>query len=504
MSINTKRVAYTFFLYCSVIYQMLYSYFLYVADKEALEDLTDGQAELGLLIFCVVLGVCDMLESLSIVNPAEEVYARISPKKSEAKPLIMTTSEPMENTILLDSNEDNDNPKPTGYEWLTNNLCIPYPLKFLTLSAVGVGFLMTGFTNALFFGQTIKNSYIRFSVGATPLVFESVYLVMLLWEDIKEGHNYIFGKILSCKSSILLNMIRSPLISFELFLTNSLYALLASILFSYGSLQSKDAFFPNHENDNLLNQAIIGVTSFSIAYITLLSRYVSSHALYFNEAIQNENFEYSELHYKKTWAFNSILRFARSIGLSYFINKYLTVSSRNQSMILTGIAGTLLTTHGTYVSYLRCLNQAKEETLQIRQSGIQAPRQNDDPRFLMLSTVNLFSKIAYSLAIYSSFKTINEDIAWDLDKLDLIMLTLCFGIPASIIDFDYYRTKMVDTLIYHIDKTKKEIETKRFGVVGSLFRSIHEYETLPNKKTIKVIDCDTDQALTSSYGAING
>ena len=491
MNRTAKRSTYTFFIYGSVVYQMLYSYFLFIADKEALDDLTNGNAELASLIFCIVLGVCDMLESLSIVNPAEEVYTRIMPKQGGARSLNLQLEEP---AILEVSDEDIEL---TGYEWFTKKVCIPYPLKFITLSNTTIGFLLTGITNALFFGQTITNPYARFSVGVTPLVFESIYLIMLLWEDIKEGHDFIFGKILSRKSSVLIDMARSPLITLELLLTNSLYALLASILFSYGSIKSKDAFLPEYQNERLLNLAITGITSFSISYITLFSRYVSSHISYFNESVENTNFNSNELHYKKAWVFNALLRFARSAGLSYFVNKYITSLIDNRPIALTSSAviGTFLTAHGTYVSYLRCLNLAKIEALQAHQSESDHSKQNTDPRFLTLSSVNLLSKVAYALAIYASFKEISEGIGLDLSKTDCIMLTLCFGIPAAIIDFDYYRTKMVETLTYYIDKTREEVKTHQFGLVGSFFRSIKEYESLPTKQSDSPVD-ESDSLLS--------
>ena len=486
---NTKLIFFSILIYGSVIFQTLYSYFLYVADEEALTDLVGKKNVWMLTTACAILGVFDMLESLSIVNPAEMLYETLN-KDSKNVNTIHQDNSAEDNFIVsneIPPHQIQDETsrllqisiktKENFYDRFSKGFLQKYLLKSLTVLGFGSAVMISGVTNALLFGKTIQHNYVRLGFSTAPLLFGTVYLIMLLWDDMQQGHDFIYSRLLSRKSSVLLNIVKSPLVAFELFLTNGFNALLTTILFSYGAIQSKNAFFPEFKENELLNRWIIAVTCFSMTYTTLFSRYISSHELYFNDELRYETFEDTQLSFKRSWLFNAILRSARSVGLAYFVNKYL-MRNTIQRTTITSFFATILIAHGIYVSYLRCSNQAKIEVLHKRKASTCSSEQNlvaTSNKFLWLSVINAGSKVAYSLAIYAGFNQINTLLKLKLVKLDLIMLTLCFAIPASIIDFDFYRIKMVEAWMYYKNKFEKELEHPRYGLMGSLFRSAKEY-----------------------------
>ena len=60
---SLKRTIYSSLTFGSVMFQTLYAYFMFIADEEALDDLTDGYAQTAIIGICITLAILDILES---------------------------------------------------------------------------------------------------------------------------------------------------------------------------------------------------------------------------------------------------------------------------------------------------------------------------------------------------------------------------------------------------------------------------------------------------------
>ena len=498
MRTSLRRVSLSSLVFGSVLFQILYSYFLFISDREALNDLIDGNEQTAILAVCITLAIIDSLESLLLVNPAEIAYKLTYPSSEiksdqinvrdthsneavETDGLLVVRSEThsreaVETDGLLAVRSEKNREKQTYYE-----LCIyilqNYPLKSITFCVAIFSLLVKALTDSISIATWVPNQYAKIILSIFPLLFGTIYLTMLMWSDIIEHHHFIYSNIFSLNSSILWNAIKSPFITIELFLTSGVNALLASVFFSYAAITAKNLYLPKQNENSIFNIVLIGVVSFLMSHTTLFTRYLASHRLYFNPQLERyDSAEHSiQPTFKKSWLFNTILRFFRAAGIVYFVDKYLGARSI-QAIVVSCVLSIFLILHSTYISYKRSLNQAKLALL------TESAENNNDTEnnatigaYALSSCINGFQKIAYALAIYAAFKSINQWLELSLVKLDLVMLTLCFAIPSAINNFDYYNTKIISNLTYYKNKIQREYNQPYFGKACCFFRSTNEY-----------------------------
>ncbi|MCH9769640.1 MAG: hypothetical protein K0U12_02060 [Gammaproteobacteria bacterium] len=526
MSLRRRHRWFLLLIFCSTIFQLFYSYFIYGADKVTSDTLTSSENNGGVVTACALLAVFDMLESFFLVNPAETAYD-LAHKKNDLE--LEQLNEDEDEDEDLDDGEAQDREQgaknyqllsrqaersdvdpqartavatrvveeklhPTSTCAQVSNFIINYPLRGITYISTFSGFILKALTDAIALGSWIKYSPVKFFFGALSLGFGTTYLTMLLHGDVVEHHNYIYSYLFSTRKSILINIIKSPLIFLELLVTNVLTALLYSFLFSFAIIQSKDTYFPEYKDNDSLNTKLAIIASYAMTYTTFFTRYLSSQGVYFNTELSGyDKTNDSKLNYKASWVFNFILRIARSAGVVYFVSKYLGSGSAGVIAALA-LLSTVLLVHAAYISYKRCLNTARLSFVaqQVEAGSADVPPSSEKCIRALCSIINGGSKVAFSLAVFASFQEVQHYLGLQFSTLDLGMLTLCFAIPSSINDFDYYNSKILEALTYYQYKYGLESKHRTFGKLCCIFRSTKQYPTNTQMLAVEERDHEID------------
>lgn len=460
-------------MFGGAVFQLSYIYFMYTAvlagfqaiGKEADVD-TDAYEATGIAV-SIILAIMQALQDLLSINPAEQAYKMNHPEIEEVE-------------------EDEENEEGEQQDIIPRpgpkvDACINIPLKFVSVSTAHVYYIVASAASSLPFLLPAKNTFLKIGISLVPIGFGTIYYRMLSYDDILTHHNFIYRRLLSTRYSIIWNMLKSPLLSLELLLTVGSNASLKSASLSYIAIRFVNAINGGDIDDKAYPYIILFVC-FVTEYSMIFSRLLPTYVTFFDPKVSSDSpidlQRVKQNFSKSSFVFNTVLRSIRSAGIAYIASEFIPVPS--DIKILSGVGmGMILFSHGAYVSYKRCFNEAIRASLS--DENMRHSNNNANKKYITLVNVlNMSEKFAAALAILAAFIEINQrlkngGVDTHLNFVDILCLFLSISIPVLMNSYDFYNQKLIENILYHKSKYQLESQTHQFGKFMCLFKSVNEY-----------------------------
>lgn len=467
-----KRYAYLTLTYGAVLLELLFAYFMYRLLESITQKISDeyevdnSNFITGIYSIIISLVILNLAGDVTSVVPAEEYYELYLLHKDKNK----EKGNKNDKSIEISASQK-------GFK----NFLINYPFRIFTYCNSYPSFIVGALTDAVAVAELIPSKIVQWPVSIVITGFGTMYYHMLSHDDLVEHNRFIWLHILDHKSSIIINIIKSPLKSFEVALQiggNTLYR--AAIL---GYVVQQFLHY-NFGQIGKLGIMLIAVTMESTAYATLFTRLKGSYNKFFDPGFNTllprdkEDIKIP----KGNLLLNTLLSFVKSTGICYFAYKCIPLSGW-PSIAVTSSLGLILLTRDVYFNYKQSLNEAaltNKKKLEVNIQEIHSQQSNKNKMELIASVVNFGGRATRIIGFLGALNSLNEElhlynISSGLDFTDLIVLTGTVGIPIATNEFFYFQKKLVENFNYYQEKISAEKNVPHFGIPGSFFRSRKEY-----------------------------
>lgn len=482
----------------ALVVDIIFAVFLFQAVKDAVDygtmesGVTNKLLKTSLIAASGILAFMNTVCDATIVNPIEDSEAIVSSSSGATLDAKLTRI----------------------------NACELFAVR--TLSSANqvlalAPFIIGAAGDALGFAYLVKNPIFRWSSGVPTTALGVLFYILLTRVRINEHAYEFIHRLFDCKSSMLVNAVKSPLKSLEVIiqaLSNSLYRgvgvgyimrQLLLMLFARGEKESSNIYY------------ILAATAASI-YITLFSRTLNVHKEMFNEkfsAIPPEIFNRIKVS-KIGLGIDMLMTTLRALPTFALITRHVA-ADKYMNYLFGGLGFALVGGHGLYVRYTTRLAQTalrqmeKEQLLSLSDNSASEAadltsaadlfesikqRQKTDTLRHAVTVFNAGGRIARSAAFLGFLVTLNHTLeklgfGFKLGFIDLLCLHQLWGNTTFENETSFYQYALEDNWAYY--KTKCLIEKAQHSYSCNIipvcfWRSQHAYPIRTLKRALSLMD----------------
>lgn len=321
------------------------------------------------------------------------------------------------------------------------------------------------------------------------------YFNLITFKRVNHHAMEFINKFLSWDQSMLIDALKSPLFTFEIFIQTISSAINRGVTFGYIMDQILWLVFDQNE-DNPANLYFIYVIFSLTFYATISSRTLNVYESLFNPKFNQISADIlRDIHIpSRQKALDFLMASLRGIPIGALLLKY---SSKNPTVNITvgGLVGLSFFLHSLYVRtatrlyQIACYQQEKllPETLSSTDVQPDSERfftilenQSKTEKLINLATsTNVAGRIASSLAflgfLVSLNKTLSEHGVLELDFIDLLYLHQLWGNTTFENEASFYQHHIVENFAYYKTKIYIEKQSPRYGYWGSFWKAKKQY-----------------------------